>query len=171
MTLVEQIEAAKARLAAANAAITSADDEEIKTREELAKTLAEADERETEKARLDAERRKDLLEDVKPGTYAIVMAKGFSDTFILRRNGKAHSNWVKRISPAASGGKAIDTEAAARDYAVAVVVDWNGLQDFDSNADSTSKLQKYLRDNPGVVSPITDAAAELAGVYAREFKS
>jgi hypothetical protein len=90
------------------------------------------------------------------------MIKGYPDTFIMRRDGKAHSMWVKQIETIARSKKG-DTQEATRKYAVACVYDWNGITDFD--ATTGMRLHQFLTDNPGIVTPLTNACAELVGVY------
>jgi hypothetical protein len=170
-TIQERIDQAKVRLANAQAALSDEDRAEQTARDELARVEAETEAAEQEKRKLDLDRRLDAAKDSDPNAaFRAVGVKGFPDTFIIKRSGKAHAQWTKRLSAQAQG-KQIDPNEIARDYALAVVYDWNGVQDFDKNADSTSRLRKFLTDNPGVVTPLTDAAAELAGVYAAEFKS
>lgn len=175
MDLTKKLAEAKMRLDEAKAAITEDDREEIAQRAELAQIEEERRDAERLRRDLDLERRlskaRDTLGDVK---MKAVTVKEFPDTFIVVRKGKAHAAWTESMSNAAHSklqGQKIDRGAINRKYATEVVYDWNGTTDFDANPESTRQLVKFLIENPGVVTPLTDAAAELSGVFAEERKS
>jgi hypothetical protein len=179
MDLTERLAAAKARLAAAKAALTEKDREDLTRREELAKLEAEAESEELSRRQLDLARRLDAARDKLGPNAALktVAVKGYNDTFIVQRNGKAHAAWTEAMSRAQSQealqpNKKIDRGAINRNYAVAVVYDWNGCTDFDAlGSTSGNDLIRFLTDNPGIVTPLTDAAVELVGALADERKS
>ncbi len=172
MNLQDRIEQEKEALEKAKAALTDADRAEIAQREELATLQREREKQEFIKREVELERRLDEARETLGVDVKVkgVMVREFSDTFIVKRNGKAHATWSDAIAKAAQN-KSIDRATIHRNYAVAVVHDWSGLHDFDDNAESTNKLRAYLTANPGLVIPITDAAAELAGIFAEERKS
>lgn len=143
--------------------------ESIAMRSELADTTARKNAAVRAKAWEEVERRREALET--GFTVEALMVQAFPDTFIVRRNGPAHREWTNQIRKANQSGKHIDTDPIHRKYAIATIVDWNGIQDFDTNSESTVKLGKYLADNSGLLSPICDLAAKLAGVFADEQKS
>ncbi|SRR6266404_869447 len=163
---------AKARLAAAKSAFTDEDREARALRTEIAQREAEAEEAEREKLAEDLEVRLELARAENPGkTFRAVMMKTFPDTFIVFRNGKAHAAWtdaITRAVQASAQGKNIDRAPINREYALRCTFDWNGQQDFDTNTDLSDRLRKYLDVNPGLLTPLTDAAGELAGVFADE---
>lgn len=170
LPLKNRLASAQARLDAARSRLSPEDREEIEAREQLAKMEAEI-KAETERKRLlDLERRLDLARERLGEKVAVeaVAIEGFEDTFIVRRDGKAHGIWSEAISKAvATGG---DRLAVNRQYAVAVVEDWNGVVGGD-DPEFTKKLRDFLTTNPGIVTPITDCAGRLAGIFAAERKS
>jgi hypothetical protein len=168
--LEARLATAQAKLDAARARLSTEDREEIEAREQLAKLEAETKSENERRRLLDLERRLDLARE-RLGEKAAVEAvaiEGFEDTFIVRRDGKAHGIWSESISKAvATGG---DRLAVNRQYAVAVVEDWNGVVGGD-DPEFTKKLRDFLTTNPGIVTPITDCAGRLAGIFAAERKS
>jgi hypothetical protein len=104
-----------------------------------------------------------------------VAVQDWPDTFIVMRNGKAHGAWTHAMTnaaqAAANGKKDVDRASINRKYAVQVIYDWNGYTDFEQNTERSKALNDFLTKNPGIVVPITDAAAKLAGVFAEERKS
>lgn len=171
MDLDSKIAQAKARRDTAAALLTVEDKEEQAKREELAQVLAEAEKAESAKRDLDLDRRMDRAMDAlgEAAKLKSLAIQEYEDTFIIQRNGKAHSAWVDALR-AAGLGKKVDRPAADRKYAVAVVYDWNGETDFEKT-DLGARLIKFLTDNPGVVSPIVDCASKLNGVFQEEQKS
>jgi hypothetical protein len=167
----EKLLQAQARRDAARAAITDDDRAEIELRDKIAQIETEAKAEEIRKRDLDLDRRMDAARETlgdKAGLDSIAI-EGFPDTFIVLRNSKAHSKWAEEIAKVAQSGKG-DRAAVNRAYAVAAVYDWNG-EIGGENPEFTVKLAKYLTENPGIVTPITNALANLAGVFASERKS
>jgi CRP-like cAMP-binding protein len=154
---------------AARALMTSADRDEVKAREEIAKLEDEEREAVAERRALDLARRFEAAADkVGAETIRPLSIKGFPDTFIVERNGGAHAAWSKSIADSVSNKK-IDRAEVDRKYAREAIRDWNGRDLEDSTV--THELDKFLTTNPGVVTPITNLAAELNGVFAEERKS
>lgn len=172
MNLKERIAAEKAALEKAKAALSEDDRAEIAMREELAQLQAQRELEERAKREVELERRLDSAREELGDEIKVkgVSVREFPDTFVIMRNGKAHAAWSDAISKAVQNKNA-DRAAIHRKYAIAVVYDWNGINDFETNAESTTRLSQFLTANPGIVTPITDAAAELAGIFAEERKS
>jgi hypothetical protein len=177
MDLTAKLDAAKQKLAEVKARLTEDDQKDIAALKELADLEAEREAEERKQRNLDLDRRfieaqEALGPNVKIEPVAI---QEFADTFIVMRNGKAHTQWNQAMTNAAiasaNGKKDVDREILRRKYAIQVVYDWNGHTDFATNAERTKALNDYLIENPGLVVPITDAAAKLAGVFAEERKS
>ena len=169
-----RLAAAQAKRAAAEAAITDADREEQILRDKIAAEEAAAQAAADAKRALDAERYLDAARAELGDSIAlkIVMVRSFSDVFIVRRNGQAHARWTSRLADANRSGKKIDSNAIALDYAMATIVSWNGASlGGDVGNDTAPALRLFLQQNPGIVSPLTDAAAELNGIFAEERKS
>ena len=172
--LEQRLAAAQAKRAAAEAAITDADREEQALRDKIAAEESAAQAAADAKRALDAERYLDAARAELGDSIAlkIVMVRSFSDVFIVRRNGQAHARWTSRLADANRSGKKIDSNAIALDYAMATIVSWNGASlGGDVGNDTAPALRLFLQQNPGIVSPLTDAAAELNGIFAEERKS
>ncbi len=172
MDLKARLAEEKALLEKAKAALTEDDRAEIALREEIALVQMQREQEELAKLEIDLERRLDVARQSLGDSLKVagVIARGYSDSFVVMRNGKAHATWTQSMAKAQQNKNA-DRDDINRKYAMAVVYDWNGIIDFDSNAVSTHKLRAYLTENPGLITPITNAAAELAGVFAEERKS
>lgn len=174
LKLQARIDAAKQKLAEVKARLTEEDQAEIAALKELADIKAECEQEELKQRNLDLDRRvlaaqEALGPDAKIEGLAV---QEFSDTFIVKRNGRAHAQWTRAMTNAAATGKKdVDREAINRKYAIQVIYDWNGHTDFDGNTERTKALNDFLVENPGIVSPITDVAGKLAGVFAEERKS
>ncbi len=183
--LTAKREAAKAALDAAKAALTDDDKSEIAVREEIASLEEERQTVEQTKRDVDLARRLDAAQESlgESAKMRSVSPKEFDDTFIVVRNGKAYSDFRAGLQ-AIGQGKKLSQSELERKYAVACIYDWNGHTDFSEILTAPDKanvkgvsntmgaeLYKYLTENPGVVTPILDAVAELAGVFARERKS
>lgn len=170
--LEEQLMAEREKLAQAKAALSDEDRREIGLRKEIAQTKGEREEEERTKRQADLDRRLDAARVKLPeATFEGVMVKGFPDTFIVRRNGRAHAAWLDASSRShVTGGKRADREQMHKKYAMDVIYDWNGITFEDgprgANPEDTRKLSKFLDENPGVITPITDEAVRLAGVFA-----
>jgi 23S rRNA G2069 N7-methylase RlmK/C1962 C5-methylase RlmI len=163
---------AEARREAAKSALSEDDIKEIELRNRIAEIEAEAEAEERKARNLDLDRRLEAAREAlgdKAGLEAVAI-EGFKDTFVIQRQSKAHSKWAEDIAKAASPNSKLDRATVNRAYAVAAVYDWNG-EIGGENPEFTVKLTKYLTDNPGIVTPINNASANLAGVFAQERKS
>jgi hypothetical protein len=170
MTYQEKLTQAKAKLEEAQASLSDANRAEQAARAELEAIEAETQALAREKRDLDLARRLDASQETL-GEKAVLRAvaiQNYPDTFIVRRNGKAHADWTDRVS-AANSGKKIDLQQAARQYAAMCVCDWNGETNLDGA--KGTELLRFLQENPGIVTPLTNAAAELSGVFAEDTKS
>jgi hypothetical protein len=177
MDLKSKIEEAKAKLAQAKAEITEEDQADIEAFKELADLEADRETAERTKRNLDLDRRM-LAAREALGIEAKIQAvavQEWPDTFIVMCNGKAHAAWTKATTNAATavanGAKDVDRAGINRKYAIQVIYDWNGYTDFGANTERSKSLNDFLTENPGLVVPITNAAAALAGVFAEERKS
>jgi hypothetical protein len=168
MNIKDQLEAAKSRLAVAQGAISKEDLQEQADRAELARLTAEAEATELSRRKLDLDRRLDAAREKLPAETAVVgvMVQGYPDSFVVRRNGEAHASWLKAVT---KGGEKADTLKLGRDYALRAIYDWNGV--VEPAGEDLMNLNRFLEVNPGVVIPVTDAAAKLAGAFAEDFKS
>jgi len=168
----DKLAAAKARLEAAKASLSDADRAEIEGRDQVAQIETEARAEELRKRDLDLDRRLDAAREAlgeKAGLEAVAI-ESFPDTFIVQRNSKAHAKWAEDIAKVSQSGKG-DRATIHRAYAVTAIYDWNGKVGGDDDSEFTVRLNKYLTENPGMVTPITNALANLAGVFASERKS
>lgn len=165
-----RIAAAEAKLADAKSRITDEDREELAKRALLAKLEDEAGEAEREARDLDLKRRLDaaIESGIDSAELETLTIESFPDSFIIRRNGRAHARWAERTQ-AAKNGKKIDQSALDREYAIALVYDWNGVVEFD--AITTSALAKRLTEHSGLVIPITNVGLKLNGTSAEVRKS
>lgn len=168
-TLTERIAARAAELEKIQSKLSDDDRQEIEQRAQLAKLESDLEDELQQQRDLDLDRRLDTAISALGETARIraISIEGFEDTFVLVSDPAAHAKWVRG---AAQGNGKEDRIKLARDYAVAVVYDWNGNVRSDEDSEFTVKLAKYLTDNPGIVTPITNVAIELAGVLARERK-
>lgn len=176
MDMNQRIAEAKARLEAAKAALSDDDRAELEQRKTLSELGEQVEDEERTRRHLDLDRRLDQAQAKLGPTASLeaVSIEKYADTFIVVRNGKAHGSWNQAMSSAAAAavqGKTVDRGSINRKYAVQVIYDWNGDTDFDVNPERTLALEKFLIANPGIVTPITDAASRLAGIYAEARKS
>ncbi len=169
----------EARLAAAKARYdAAAPSEEEKAARDLRRKIAqlEADAESAERERLvdDLDARVDAARIADPkGRFLGIMSKTFADTFIIQRNGQAHASWTAATSAflvdKAQGKRtAADSVQIDRDYVLGCVYDWNGRTEFDTDPELSGKLRAYLIENPGLITPIKNAAGELAGAFVEE---
>lgn len=175
MDLEKKRAAALARLDAAKSALSEDDLAERAAREEIAQLEADAAETERKARELDLERRLDRARETlgEAAKLKAVSIREYPDTFIVMRDGKAHGAWQAALEAASLGKKGFSRQEANRRYAAASVYDWNGQNDFTSVVGKDTlgnRLHKFLTENPGIVTPLVDAAAELAGVFAEEKK-
>ena len=171
-TIQASLAKAEARRDAAKSALSEDDLKEIELRNKIAEIEAEAEAEERKARNLDLDRRLEAALEVlgeKAGLKAVAI-EGFKDTFIVQRQAKAHAKWTEDIAKASQPNAKLDRATVNRAYAVAAVYDWNG-EIGGVNPEFTLKLTQYLTDNPGIVTPINNASAELAGVFAQERKS
>lgn len=160
--LADRLAVTIAKRDASRALLTPDDVAEQATRDEIAKGEEEDRDALHAKRSLDLARRLDAAAD-KIGNPALVrplVVKGFDDTFIVRRNGAAHAKWEKAMGDALSNSKINQADAKKR-YASDSVVDWNGRNLDDSTV--TYEFDKFLDENPGVVTSIVGEAIELNG--------
>ncbi len=169
----------EARLAAAKAryeAVAPTDEEKAERalRQKIAQLEADAEDAERERLAADLDARVDAVRAADPkGRYIGIMSKTFADTFIVQRNGRAHAAWgaaqSAMLTDRAQGKRApVDASQIDRDYVLECVYDWNGRTEFDSDPELSSKLRAYLIENPGLITPIKNAAGELAGAFVEE---
>lgn len=177
MDLKSKLEEAKQKLAEVKARLTAEDAADIATFNELSELKAEREAEERKQKNLDLDRRVIKAQEALGPDVKIepVSVQDWPDTFIVMRNGKAHGAWNRAMTNAAqasvSGQKDVDRQSINRKYAIQVIYDWNGDTDFATNTERSKALNDFLIENPGIVVPITDAAAKLAGVFAEERKS
>jgi len=172
MNIQQQVAETRKRLAELQAKLSDEDRAEIAARDELAKAEQELQDERERQMILDLDRRMEKAKE-SLGPDAMIRAvaiKNYPDTFIVQKSVKAHKkfNQATRDRQEGKGGRAADLDLA---YAVAVVYDWNGIVADELDSEFGVKLQKYLTDNPGLITPITNAAIELMGVFAAERKS
>jgi hypothetical protein len=177
MDLKSKLEAAKQKLADVKARLTEEDVADIAAFKELADLEAEREAEERKQRNLELDRRVIAAQEVLGPEVKIepVSVQEWPDTFIVMRNGKAHAAWTQATTnaatAAANGKKDVDRASINRKYAIQVIYDWNGYTDFATNTERSRALNDFLIENPGLVVPITNAAAMLAGVFAEERKS
>jgi hypothetical protein len=168
--------AAMERIAKATASVSDEDRARRAEREEIAALEAHADQIERDQLAAALADRVEMARASNPKSqFSGLMIRTFPDTFIVMRNGQAHAAWQAAIINAGrtetQNRAPVDRSPINMKYALACVFDWNGEQNFGADKDGTEnadRLRKYLIQNPGIVTPITDAAAELAGVFADE---
>jgi hypothetical protein len=177
MDLSQRKQEALARKAAAEKSLTDEDRSEQAQRAEIAAIEAEARTAEAAKRELDLDRRFDAAQAALPDAkLRSVSIQEFPDSFVVRYSGKAHGRFIDETTRQArreQSGQPADYTTPKRQYALAVVVDWNGRTAYDDlgSTELTADLSKYLSANPGLLIPITDAAATLAGIVSEEKKS
>jgi|WetSurMetagenome_2_1015567.scaffolds.fasta_scaffold00291_5 hypothetical protein len=176
MNLRTEIERLRTVIADRDAAMTESDRLEIEQRAELAELRAKDEEQRKLARDLDLDRRLEAAIEANPGVrFKSVAPVGFSDTIIVMYVPEAYKQWRKAISQGAIRAdkqrKEFDSEPITREFAIASVYDWNGHTDFDTHTERTEQLRKFLTDNTGPVTPITDAAVVMAGAIAEERKS
>lgn len=176
--LEELLAKAKARKAAAVNALSEDDENEIQKRLEIAQIHAEAAAAELKRRQLELDRAMDRVRTRLGPEIPItgILIDGASDFYVVRADGKAHADWQNSVLNDKNRGKGGERLTIARRYALKVVESWNGKEPSDdlSNpeaAEFTRKLDAHLTEKPGQVTPITDEAARLAGVFVEERKS
>jgi hypothetical protein len=172
----DRLEAARARKAAAEAALSEADALEIEQRAEVERIEEDARALETKKRDLSLTQRLELAREAMPeAKLRGVAIQEFPDTFVVRYKPAAHSAFLgsqRQAQMADQQGKRGDWVTGRRQYALATVVDWNGRSNYNgTDSQLTDDLRKYLTEHEGLVTAITNVAAELAGIVAEERKS
>lgn len=177
-TLAERLEETRARRKAAESAITEADKAEIQMREEMAREEAAAREAEEQRRALALARRLDAARERMPEGTALreLAIKDSEHTFVIAYPGSAaYNTWEKGIAKSVtaeiSGGKPVDRASINRDFAVASVVDWNGITDFSGATTNGSDLIDLLKAHPPIATEIVNVAAELGKVAKEARKS
>lgn len=168
-TLADRKKLAEDRLAKSSAALTPELLAEIELRAQIVDLENKAKEAEQQRRNLELDRRLDTAKETlgEDARLSAISIDGFPDAFVIQYTPSAHSRWTEDI---AKKGDKTDRAKVNRAYAVAVVYDWNGEIGGD-DPEFTLKLDKYLTANPGIVTPITNEAANLAGVFATDRKS
>lgn len=177
MALQSKLEELREQLEQKKSALSDADRAEIQEREQLKELRAAIAEEDRKARELDLDRRMDraraaLGDGVELRAISVI---GFPDTFIARPDPIGYKLWTNATEQAASklarSGVAdpADRERRNRELGITVVYDWNG--ELSGKPEFTNRLDAYLTSNPGIVSPLTDAAVELAGVLAETRKS
>lgn len=163
---------AEAKRDAAKATLSTEDKEEIAFRKREAEIEAERLAAEAEARALDLARRLDAMREFFGDGELVdtVSIEKRPDTFIIKCDSKAHEKWERDSAKSATNSK-ISTTDVKIEYAVAVVVDWNGQTDFGPTSTHGFALRKHLQENPGIATSIVNAAARLAGLFAEERKS
>lgn len=136
----QALAAAQARRKAAEEAISDDMQAEIAGREEAAREIAAAQEAERKARDLDIAHRLEALESAHPGArFEVVTFAAWPDSFIVGYNPIAHAKWDRAVDQDMKGeargknaGQRPDMAKVQRDYAMAVVEDWNGLTEFDA---------------------------------------
>lgn len=171
-TLDERLAEAKARRAAAEAKLTPELLAEIEKREEMEREEAAARKAETRERDEKLAKRMDAARDKlgPKAKIASLVIDGYDDTFIVVHSAKAHEKWDRDITDAATNKK-LDKLDVNRAYAVASIYAWNDVADFGPDSPNGFELIQHLKAHPGMVTPIVNKAARLAGLFAEERKS
>lgn len=175
-TLQERIEKERAAADAVAAKLT-ANDAEIKLRAELDALTEkrEADERALRD--LDLAQREEAAQEAlgpkaKIGTVTI---QGYPDTFVLVHD----PNAFKQFDTTLNSGKKYDPVEVKRRFAMATIYDWNGITDWTAmvrneaggETPAGDALRAYLTTYSAMLTPLTNEAGRLAGLYKEERKS
>jgi hypothetical protein len=173
-SLRARVNQAEAALDASRSAVSDEEREERELRERLARL--EDEQRNEDRARraLDLDRRFEEAQAAYPqARLAKLMVKNYPDTFIVKHDGKAFLRWQQearaRVTP--HGKKGPPAEESTVNYAMAAVIDWNGITDWSPTNTNGHDLRQYLKANPGVATAVENAAYELAGSAADDSKS
>lgn len=168
--LKARLEREKVAAAQAKAALTDEEREEITLRQQIASEAAERAKAELDKRELDLERRLDAARERFPGDRIVsLLIEEAADSYVVRHSGAAYQQWEKQLTAAATNKK-IDKTQASLAYALASVVDWNGL-DLSDDFAPAGDLAAHLGQEPGQVTSIVNAAAALAGAFSEARKS
>lgn len=161
---------AESARAMAESAITAEEREEIEIRRSIALAEEQREKAEIEKRELDLERRYEAACEEEPSAkITSLLVDDYPDSFVIRHSSAAYAKWETEIT-AAANNKKLDKARISRSYAVASVIDWNGL-DLSDPMSPGGDLVEYLKRNPGIVTSIVNAAAKLAGAFSEARKS
>lgn len=170
MSKLDQLREKLAREQAARDAASSALSEDDRAELELRRSIKTASEERAKAERdaleIDLDRREDAAREANPGAQIVsLIIDGYPDSFVLMHAASAFRRWETEIAKAATNKK-IDKAQVSLNYAVDAVIDWNGCVDFSAQATTNAlRLREYLGANPGIVTAIVSAAAELAGIF------
>ncbi|MEQ9324837.1 MAG: hypothetical protein RIF41_37065 [Polyangiaceae bacterium] len=158
------------RLDAIEASISPEDREEMELRRRLREREEEREEREQEARETALARRLEEAKEAFPGEQLVSLAiDGYPDTFLLKHNRSAFVRWNDEIAKSVHN-KRLKRPDIMRRWAVGLVIDWNG-QDLSDPMSSGAELDAYLKEHSGIVTAITNAGGELAGVVGKARKS
>lgn len=106
-----------------------------------------------------------------------VIIDGCEDVYVIAHNEKAFQGWQRAVNSL----KKVDRMAESRKYAMALVQVWNGMDVTDPaatprmirgvNTTPGDALRRHLETNSAQATPITNAGARLAGMFAADRKS
>jgi len=165
-----ELEQAKTAAKAASSVLSDEDRDEIELRQKIADANAEREQVELEQRELDLDRRFDAAKEAFPDQpLKKLLIESYPDTFILKHNRAAYARWEDETAKSVSN-KRLKRPDIFRRWAVAMVIDWNG-KDLSDPLKSGAELDTYLTQNPGIVTAITNAGGELAGVVGKARKS
>lgn len=170
-TLDERLVEIRARREAIK--LTDAEIAKNAKREEVAREEAILKEEEETRRAMELADRLDVAND-RLGGVAIreLMIKDSEHTFIVKDPGaKAYNDWERGIAKSVTvdmgGNGKIDRPSISRTFAVAAVVDWNGIADFSEQTTHGHELIEFFKAHPSIVSEILNVAVEL-GKQAKE---
>lgn len=166
----------KDKIAAANeardaAALPAAEAAEFSDLEALFRAQAEQVDAEEKKRDLALMKRLVAAQEIHGADKVRAVAvKGSAHTFVVKGNQEAHAKWELKFGQSLTNKK-ISKADIDREYAVACVADWDGKTDFGSTTVNGYELDKFLKTNSGIVSPILGSAMLLNNFLAEEAKS
>lgn len=165
------VEAKQAELERKRAELTTEDREEIAGRATLLELEEKILEESRERRALELGRRVDeIRERLGPDAFVEgVTIRGREDTFVVGYSADAHKAFVTKLNT--PNAKTFNPVAMYVDYAVAVTLAWNDITDFGVNSTNGPALRKFLNENSGIATSITNVATRLAGAHAEERKS
>lgn len=169
-----KVSQAEAALDAARNAVTEEDRAEMELRAQLARLEEERLAEERSRRAVDLARRFEEAQTAHPtARLAKLSIKNYPDSFIVKHDPRAFTKWQQeaRVRIATHGKKGISQEESTLNYAIAAVLDWNGITDWSATNTNGHELRTYLKANPGIATALEDAAYELAGSAAEDSKS
>ncbi len=90
--------------------------------------------------------------------------------FVVRPDNKAHAKWEHGIASIQGGNKKLQREEVNIEYAVALVINWNGITDFAAGNLNGAQLIEFFKRNYPMTTPIINEGAKLAGYLAEDRK-